>query len=109
MDAFLNALQKLIETLAPALAVMLWNYEETKVEQADNAKADAQLELKLEKNHEAIDSKYADSSDADIVNDAILNGGGPTGQLETDNAPDGADGSTTGNGLGQVESTKKAP
>jgi hypothetical protein len=82
MTAFLNALRKLIEEFAPALAVFLWNYEQAKVGEATDKELQAQMELQIEKNHEAVDKKYIGRDDIDILNDAIANAGSGTGQLE---------------------------
>lgn len=72
-------IKALIEELAPAIAVMLWNYEERKIEEANHKAMNAELKLQLEKNHDKVDAKYADKSDVDILNDAIESGGGQSG------------------------------
>src|SRR5579884_2404874 len=67
-----------------ALGLLLWNFEEARVQSAKAAADKAQTDLQVEKNHESVDQKYSGKSDADIVNDAVINGGGSGGQLETD-------------------------
>lgn len=67
--------------MAPAIAVALWNYEEGKVDQANASKELAEERLEIEKNHESVDQNLAGKSSNDIVNDAIVNGGGDRGQL----------------------------
>lgn len=103
MTAFLNAVRKFIEEFAPALAVMLWNYEEAKVGEANNEKTKAQLELQIEKNHEAVDQKYIGRDDFAILNDAIHNGGG-TGQYSTDSSPN--ESTPSGNNTGSIKPPK---
>ncbi len=84
MGALLDAIQKFIEEFAPAIAVALWNFEESKVTEAKNETLDANLKLELEKNSEKVNAKYANSSDLDVINDAIGSSG--DGQSETDSA-----------------------
>lgn len=81
-DDFLKAIKAIIEEFAPTLAVILWNYEEAKVDEAKNETLDANLKLELEKNNETINSKYVNSSDLDVIDDAIGKGSG--GQSEGD-------------------------
>lgn len=95
MSDFLTWIKSLIEELAPALAVMFWNFEQTKVIQANNEKLKAETSLQIEKNHESVDAKYANSSDIDIVNDAILEGSGGNGQPKPSNE-DNRQASSTG-------------
>ncbi len=82
MGAILDAIQKFIEESLPALAVLLWNFEESKVNEEKHKTLDAQVNLELEKNHEEINTKYANSSDLDVINDAISECN--RGQSETD-------------------------
>lgn len=82
LNDLLKLLKELVEEFAPALAVALWNYEESKVDEAKNEALDAKVNLELEKNHESVDEKYKDCPDIAIVNDAIAAGGGGTGQSE---------------------------
>lgn len=88
MTEFLNALRKLIETIAPALAVMIWDYEQAKLDEAKNDARDAAVQLQIEKNHEEIDAKFAGKSDADIVLDGIdSDGAGQPGGDDKTNKP----------------------
>ncbi len=68
IEVVLGFVKDLIETAWPAAAVMLWNYEETKVDAAKAETQDTQVKLQVEKNHESVDQKYQGSSDSDIVN-----------------------------------------
>jgi len=93
----IELLKRLVEALAPALAVALWNFEEDKVSRAKVMKQDAETNLQLEKNHEAVNAKYADSSDSSIVGDAIAEGGGDRRQLESDPTTTGNNSGSKGN------------
>ena len=102
MADILDALRKFIEEWIPALAVALWSYEEAKVDQAKSETEQAQVALQVEENHESVDQKYVGVPDSDVVNDAISNGGGSGGQLETGDADVPAT-STGDNGNGLVK------
>lgn len=80
LNEFLLWLKKLIEETAPAIAVMLWNYEESQVQEAKNEALDAKVNLDLEKNHESVEQKYHDCPDIAIVDDAINADNGGSGQ-----------------------------
>ncbi len=98
MSELFDLIKSLIEKFAPALAVAIWNYEETKVAKAESEKELAEEQLQVEKNHEAIDAANAGKSDSDIVNDAIINGGGSGGQLKSGDEPDRTAPATGDNG-----------
>jgi hypothetical protein len=101
--AILEFIKDLINTIWPALGVMLWNYEETKVDAAKAEAQDTRVQLQVEKNHETIDEKYVDKSDLDVINDVIGNVDGSGGQSgQGDSANTGA--STTGNNAGPKKS-----
>jgi carbohydrate-binding DOMON domain-containing protein len=84
----ISAVKKFIEDNIPAIAIAFWNYEEGKITAAKNETDKVKTELQMEKNHEAVDQKYAGKSDTDILNDAIASEG-VGGQLKTDNEDDG--------------------
>ena len=84
----LGIIQKFIEDNWSGLAVLLWGYEEGKIAKEQSATRELQTELQIEKNHEAVDEKYSGVADVDVVRDAITQGGGDNGQLETDNEVD---------------------
>lgn len=64
--------------MAPALAVILWNYQESKIEQAKNETLDAKVKLELERNHVEVDKANANLTDMDVVSNAIKDdGSGP--------------------------------
>jgi hypothetical protein len=78
---FVKAFKGFIEAIAPALAVMLWNYTQAKDEEAKNETRKAKTELQMEINHETIDKANAGKSDADILRASIGCGGASgTGQ-----------------------------
>ncbi len=54
--------------MAPAIAVMLWNYEESKVDLYKNEALKSSVDLELEKNHEFVENSGV--SDASIVDSA---------------------------------------
>lgn len=68
MTAFLDALRKFIETVAPALAVALWDYEEDKADAAIKAKEAAELVAKNLTDEKNIRAQFASSSDSDTIN-----------------------------------------
>jgi len=89
MTEFLNALRKLIETFAPALAVMIWDFQQEKLDEAKTDARDAVVQLQIEKNHEAINEKYAGKSDADVLLDGIdSDGTGQSGATDKTNKPE---------------------
>jgi phage I-like protein len=71
MSDFIKALKALIEEFAPTLAVLLWNYEEAKVDEVKNEVRKANVQLEMEFNHETVDKENSGKSDADIINSAI--------------------------------------
>lgn len=77
---FLELLKQIIEEAAPALAVMLWNYDQSKIDQAKMQTNKVLMELQLEKNHNEIDEQNSGKSDSDIINDAISKGRSGGGQ-----------------------------
>lgn len=68
---WLDSLRKFIETVAPALAVILWDYEEAKADAATKKKEAAELALKNTQDENAIRGQFVDKSDADVINDII--------------------------------------
>jgi hypothetical protein len=74
VQQFLDWIKGLIEESAPALAVMFWDYEQSKEDEIKHEASDAQLQLQLEKNHEEIESINSGKSDNDIINEAIASG-----------------------------------
>lgn len=52
----------------PALGLLILDFENAKKQKAEQALAQAQLDLKLEKNHEQVDSENIGVSDVDGVN-----------------------------------------
>ncbi len=77
MNVYLKILKDFIEQFAPAIAVALWNYQSEKVQAAKDEALDAQVNLELEKNHEAVDKANSNLSDMDVVSNAIKDDGGP--------------------------------
>lgn len=86
-EAFLKAFKKFIEQVAPALAVILWNYEEAKIEDAKDETKEEQLELTLELNHEKVDQENSGKSDLSIIESSLNgeSGKGGTGQPDSNN------------------------
>lgn len=99
MSALVDLIKFIIEQMAPAVAVALWNYEESKVGQARASQELAEVKLQLEKNHESVDAKYLGKSDLDVVNDAVFSDGG--GQL---GAGDGTGSPAPGDNPGKKDS-----
>ena len=60
----------------PALAIALFDHEETKVNRLKLDNEALQLQLKLKDNKDAVDQKFAGLSDADLVRQSIVDGGG---------------------------------
>jgi hypothetical protein len=67
----------LVCSALPALAISLFNYEESKIDALKKQNEALQLQLKLKENKDAVDQKYSGMSDADIVRQSILDSGGP--------------------------------
>lgn len=104
-EKLLKALRSFIEEIAPALAVMLWNYTESKNEELKNEARKAKTDLQMELNHEKVDKENAGKSDADILHAAIdsdesKSGGGQSGCGDQGTQSTSANGNS-GNGLGQ--------
>lgn len=97
--SIIAAIKKFVEENIPAIAIAFWNYEESKITAAKNETDKVKTELEVEKNHEAVDQKYSGKSDSDVVNDAIIAGGGTGGQLETSDGDD-SESSSTGDSAG---------
>lgn len=85
LQEFLTWIKGLIEASAPALAVILWNYDQSKINEANNKTLDAQVSLEIEKNHESVIASNANKSDLDIVNDAIVSGSGQSCSSDKEN------------------------
>lgn len=78
MSDIYDSTLKFVEALIPALAVMYWDYQKSVLNHQADLVRDAKTKLEMEKNHEAIDQKYAGKSDLDILNDSIsVDGSGP--------------------------------
>jgi hypothetical protein len=75
---FLTWIKDLILATGPALAELLWEVDQQKIDEQKLAKEKAQTDLQLKENEDAIKTKYSDVSDIDIVNNAIADGGGST-------------------------------
>lgn len=105
-EKFINALKALIEAMAPALAVMLWNYTESKNEEAKNEARKAKTDLQMELNHEQIDKENAGKSDADILHAAIDHDESKSGrgQLGCSDKGDQPGPASSGNELGSKKS-----
>lgn len=82
-NEFLKLLKALIEELAPALAVMLWNYGDAKNEESKNEARKAKTELQMELNHEKVDKANVGKSDADILHDAINSNKSESGRRQS--------------------------
>ncbi len=81
-DELIKTIEELIEKFAPAIAVLFWDYEEKKVDEAKNEALDSKTILELEKNREKINEKYDGDSDLDIINEACASDGGPSGKSD---------------------------
>lgn len=67
----------LICSAMPAIAISLFNYEETRIDRLKRENEAMALQLKLKENADAITQKFAGLSDVDIVRQSIADGGGP--------------------------------
>jgi len=104
INALIAAIKGFIEEVAPALAVMLWDYTEAKDEEAKNEARKAKTQLQEEINHETVDKENAGKSDSDILLSSIgCSGASGTGQPRL-----GDEGSSqTGTGTNGGSSDKK--
>lgn len=80
MTDFLNALRKFIETVAPALAVALWNYKESQVVAAEQQKEAAELAVKNLQDEKTIRENFAGKSDAVIIDEILSSVATRTGE-----------------------------
>jgi hypothetical protein len=67
----LGQLWQVIKDQMPAFLLSLYENEETKIRRVQAEKAEVELKLKEEQNHEAIDQKYSGKSDSDILRDGL--------------------------------------
>jgi hypothetical protein len=72
----IKSIWSLVCSALPALAISLFNYEEGRIDALKKQNEALQLQLKLKENKNAVDQKYADMSDSDIVRQSILDGSG---------------------------------
>lgn len=54
-----------------ALFLLIWNFEEYKLQRANRKSADLMLELQLEKNKNEVENEFAGKSVDDIIRDDI--------------------------------------
>lgn len=102
-DDLIKAIKAFIGAIAPALAVMLWNYTESKEEELKNETRKAKTELELETNHEAVDKANDGKSDIDILESSISNNqGSGAGQYEC--CDETGRNPSAGNSMGQKKS-----
>jgi hypothetical protein len=80
----LSGLASWIRTQAPALAILFFNYEESKIQRLKNDKDAVELELSKERNTDAVEQQNHGRSPVDLVNDAIRDGGGTPADLISD-------------------------
>jgi len=72
----MKSVWSVLVSFLPALAISLFNYEETRVDRLRKENEALKLQLKLKENKDAVDSKYSGMSDADVVRQSISDGGG---------------------------------
>jgi hypothetical protein len=106
INALIVAIKGFIEEVAPALAVMLWDYTEAKEEESKNEARNAKVQLELEENHETIDKANAGKSDDDILRSSIGCGGASgRGQLGSGDGPVKQSGTGTNSGSSDKKSS----
>lgn len=72
---------KIAQENMSAIGLLLFNYEEYKIDRARRDKEAIELELQLQKNKESIDEKYRDKSDLDVVQQSVIDGGGTASDI----------------------------
>lgn len=77
----IKSLWSVFASFLPALAISLFNYEETRVDRLRKENEALKLQLKLKENRDAVDSKFSGMSDVDIVRQSISDGSGPSGAV----------------------------
>jgi hypothetical protein len=82
IDVF-KGLWSVLASVLPALAISLFNYEETRVDRLRKENEALKTKLKETENKDAVDQKYSGMSDADIVRASITDV-----QSGSDNAAD---------------------